>query len=72
MGTYTELAVNGYDLISTKSAVNPFVMTIFRESDRREFEHPCEGGDDEDLETVVRYECSAGKVKWKTAQAIGG
>lgn len=38
MGTYTKLTVNGYDLISTKSAVASSVMTIFRESDRNEFE----------------------------------
>jgi len=62
MGTYTELTVNGYDLISTKSAVVPYVMTIFRESDRKEFERPREGGDDGEVETVVRYECSAGKI----------
>ena len=62
MGTYTELAVNGYDLISTKSAVAPSVMTIFRESDRKEFEQPREGGDNGEVEMVVRYECSAGKI----------
>ncbi len=34
MGTYTELTVAGYPLITSKSAVVPEVMTVFRESDR--------------------------------------
>jgi hypothetical protein len=37
MGTYTELAVAGYPLITSKSAVVAEVMTIFRETDRRVF-----------------------------------
>ncbi len=34
MGTYTELAVAGYPLITSKSGVVAEVMTIFRETDR--------------------------------------
>ena len=37
MGSYTDLSVDGYPLIQTKSAVIPEVMTIFRETDRRLF-----------------------------------
>src|SRR5688572_21347896 len=38
MGTWTTLEVGGYELWSTKSDVDPEVMTLFRESDRREFQ----------------------------------
>jgi len=37
MGTYTDLTVAGYPLITSKSAVVPEVMTMFRESDRHVF-----------------------------------
>lgn len=37
MGTYTETCLAGYPLIYTKNAVDPVVMTIFRESDRRTY-----------------------------------
>lgn len=35
MGSYTELYFNGHSLFSTKSYADPFVMTLFRESDKR-------------------------------------
>jgi len=35
MGTYTDLCVADYSLFSTKSAVDPALMTVFRERDRR-------------------------------------
>lgn len=37
MGTYTDLSIAGYSIISTKSRVYPVVMTIFRESDKHIF-----------------------------------
>lgn len=37
MGTYTDLAVAGYSLLSSKSAVVAEAVTVFRESDRRTF-----------------------------------
>lgn len=37
MGSITDLSVDGYPLLQTKSAVIPEVMTIFRETDRRLF-----------------------------------
>ena len=37
MGSYTELSIDGYPLLETKSEVVPEVMTIFRETDRRDF-----------------------------------
>lgn len=37
MGSYTELSIGGYPLITSKSAVVDEVMTIFRETDRRVF-----------------------------------
>lgn len=35
MGSYSDLSVDGYPLLQTKSEVVPEVMTIFRETDRR-------------------------------------
>lgn len=37
MGSFTELSVDGYPLLETKSEVVPEVMTIFRETDKRVF-----------------------------------
>jgi len=34
MGTYTELAIAGYPILTTKSAVSPEAMTVFRETDK--------------------------------------
>ena len=63
MGTYTELTVAGYPLITSKSAVVPEVMTVFRESDPivkyildEDYEHPFGylGGD---VRLLVRLAC---------------
>lgn len=62
MGTYTELAVNGYDLISSKSAVIPAIMTIFREGDRKEVRRTRGADSGSGLKTIVRYQCSAAKI----------
>jgi hypothetical protein len=62
MGTYTEFEVNGYQLLTTKSAVVPEIMTVFQESDRREFSRPIDAGDAEDVRTVVRYESTASRI----------
>jgi HEPN superfamily Toprim-like protein len=66
MGTYTELTVAGYPLLTSKSAVIPEVMTMFRESDRHVFvRHLSErnplvwgsyDGADE-TEPVIEYSC---------------
>ena len=73
MGTYTDLTIAGYPLISTKSAVIPEVMTVFRETDRRVFTR-CVAGrnvlvwreaddpNDNEAETVIEYSCETGKV----------
>lgn len=37
MGSYTDLSVDGYPVLETKSSVVPEVMTIFRETDKRIF-----------------------------------
>ena len=37
MSSITDLSIDGYPLLQTKSAVIPEVMTIFRETDRRRF-----------------------------------
>jgi hypothetical protein len=68
MGTYTELAVGGYPLLTTKSEVIPEVMTLFRESDRRVFTRrrsernplvwgPPHPDDERETETAVDYAC---------------
>lgn len=72
MGTYTELIIADYPVISSKSAVIPEVMTIFRETDRHVFTR-CVAernalvwgeGDpsDNETETVIEYSCETGKV----------
>jgi hypothetical protein len=38
MGSYSELYIADYPILSTKSYVDPIVMTIFREMDKRVFE----------------------------------
>ena len=73
MGSYTDLSVDGYPLIKTKSAVIPEVMTIFRETDRRLFVRNRSernaliwGQPDihipDDTETAVQYVSEASKV----------
>lgn len=66
MGSYAELTVAGYPLISSRDAVIPEVMTVFRETDRHVFirrlternvlvwGEPDDPSDDE-METVVEY-----------------
>ena len=73
LGTYTELEVAGYPLWSTKSAVDPEAMTVFRETDKRIEKRklsarnplvwgPFEGSEDE-VETAVFYACRVGHVR---------
>jgi len=73
MGTYTELTIADYPVVSSKSAVVPEVMTIFRETDR----HVCtrrlsernvlvwgelDDPEDDELETAIEYSCETEKV----------
>ena len=73
MGTYTELTIADYPLISSKSAVIPEVMTIFRETDRHVFTRRVaernvlvwgepDDPNDNETETVIEYSCETGKV----------
>jgi hypothetical protein len=73
MGTYTDLTVAGYPLISTKSEVVPEAMTVFRESDRRMFTRRLsernvlvwgepDDTNDEETETAIEYSSETGKV----------
>jgi hypothetical protein len=65
MGTYTDLCVAGYPLWSSKRDVDPAAMTIFRETDRREFRRKvCERNplvwgtkEDESEENAITYSC---------------
>ena len=67
MGSYTELTVAGYPLITSKSEVIPEVMTVFRETDRRVFtrrvseRNPLAWGapdpDNQEIETTIEYSC---------------
>lgn len=72
MGTYTELSIANYPVITTKSTVHPVVMTIFRESDKSVFkrrpsdytEVPWETPDDEEeIETVCMYSNTVQNIK---------
>ena len=38
MGSYAEVYLARYPVYTTKSAVSPLVMTIFREDDKRVYE----------------------------------
>ena len=69
MGSYTELTVAGYPLVTSKSEVVPEVVTIFRETDRRVFtrrvsdRNPLVWGapdpDNQEIETAIEYSCPA-------------
>ena len=69
MGSYTELTVAGYPLITSKSEVIPEVMTVFRETDRRVHtrrvseRNPLVWGvpdpDNQEIETTIEYSCLA-------------
>ncbi|MBE4910181.1 hypothetical protein IMZ08_19265 [Bacillus luteolus] len=50
MGHYATLTVNGFELYSSKSFVNPELMTLFRESDKQ-----IQNWIDEDNEELVSY-----------------
>lgn len=73
MGTYTELSVAGYPLLSSKSAVIDKAVTVFRESDKRTFRRQMgergplgrdepEDLENEDIETAVEYAQSTAGV----------
>jgi len=73
MGTYTELTIADYPLISSKSAVIPEVMTIFRETDRHVFTRRVaernrlvwgthDDPNDGKMETVFEYSCDTRMV----------
>ena len=72
MGSYTDLAVNGYPLVSSKSYAVSTVMTIFRETDKKIFDRNLSdrnpavwgtfGPDDDEVERALTYECQVAKV----------
>ena len=62
MGTYTDLSVDGYELVTSKSAVISAVMTLFREYDHKIIQRiisndiiPYEYESEDNLEEVVIY-----------------
>lgn len=72
MGTYCELYVADYPIYSTKSQVDPVIMTIFRESDKRVFDrkvsdrNPLTWGhieDEGEMETVYEYANTVANIK---------
>jgi hypothetical protein len=73
MGTYTDLTIANYPLLTSKSEVVPEALTVFRETDRRVFTRRVsernvlvwgEPNDptDEKTETAIEYSCETGKV----------
>lgn len=73
MGSYTEVSVARYPLISSKSAVIPEIMTVFRETDKKVYErrlgdrNPLVWGefispDADRLEIAIEYSCETWKV----------
>ncbi|MDO9315598.1 MAG: HEPN/Toprim-associated domain-containing protein [Burkholderiaceae bacterium] len=73
MGTYTDFTVAGFTVVSSKSAVVPELMTVFRESDRKQYRRHLESGatlageeldaaHTDDIEDVVEYSCQVAKA----------
>ena len=72
MGSITEFSIDGYPLLETKSYAVNEVLAIFRESDKRVFDrkvserNPMVWGtpspEDDELETVILYQCAAEKI----------
>jgi len=73
MGSITDLTIDGYPVLETKSSVVDEVMTIFRESDKRVLVRKIsdrnslvwgepDPGDKEIQETAVVYRCETAKV----------
>lgn len=72
MGTYCELYIADYPVYSAKSEIDPIVMTIFRENDKRTFKRSVSAGnslvwgdlkDEERIETVYEYSNSVANVR---------
>src|SRR5436190_10236046 len=72
MGSYAELYLAGYPVYTTKSAVRPLVMTVFREDDKHVYErklserNPLVWGElegDDELETAYEYSAAVEHVK---------
>jgi hypothetical protein len=72
MGSYCELYVADYPIYSTESQVDPVIMTIFRESDKRVFDrkvserNPLTWGhieDEGEIETVYEYTNTVANIK---------
>lgn len=73
MGTYCELYIADYPVLSSKSQASPFAMTLFRESDKRVFNRKCNDRNQiewghanwktDDEETAVEYTASAREVR---------
>jgi hypothetical protein len=76
MGSYTELCIAEYPLVSSKSYVIPEVMTVFRETDKRIFtskisdRNPLIWGkldspEDDGPDTVIQYVCPVKKAIYR-------
>lgn len=73
MGTYTDFTIADFTVASSKSAVIPELMTVFRESDRKQYKRHAESGAPllgekleathaDDVEDVVEYSCPIAKA----------
>jgi hypothetical protein len=72
MGSYTDLSIDGYPILETKSYVIPEVMTLFQESDKRvatrkvsernELVWGKVSPDEDHDEVAITYNCHVGKV----------
>ena len=73
MGTYCELYIADYPVLSSKSQASPIAMTLFRQRDKRVFERRCNernqikwghaGWDTDEEEKVVEYTASVREVR---------
>src|SRR6267143_4218087 len=69
MGSFTDLSVDGYPLLQTKSEAVPEVMTVFQETDRRVFAArnesvlgDADSQDSGETEAGIVYSCETRKV----------
>src|SRR5450759_3483919 len=73
MGTYCELYVADYPVFPSKSQVEPLVMTMFRETDKRIFDRKCiernqigwghADWNPDEVESVVEYSATVAQVR---------
>ncbi|MFI5117982.1 MAG: HEPN/Toprim-associated domain-containing protein [Terriglobales bacterium] len=63
MGSYTDFSIGGYDLLTSKSYVEPVFMTVFKETDKKITPVEVDGDKEIDQHRSIRYAVSASIAK---------